>query len=117
MKVLIVDDNPALRRLIGRVLGEMADDIRECADGAEALLAFQEYCPDLVLMDVEMARKDGISATRDIMAACPEARVVIVSRHDDEQIREAARQAGASAYVCKENLLKLRELIEETAYH
>ena len=91
----------------------MADDIRECTDGAEALSAFQEYCPDLVLMDIEMARKDGIAATREIMAACPEAKVVIVSRHGDEQTRDAARLAGACGYVLKEDLLALRELVGE----
>ncbi len=113
MRVLIVDDNPAVRRLIGRVLSELADDIQECADGSEALRAYRECCPDLVLMDVEMARMDGINATRELMAACPEAKVVIVTRHDDEQTRDAARMAGACGYVLKDNLLALRELIEE----
>ncbi len=95
----------------------MADDIRECSDGAEALHAFRQYCPDLVLMDIEMLQMDGIAATREIIAACPEAKVVIVSRHGDEQTREAARQAGACGYVLKENLLDLCQLIGEITYH
>lgn len=68
-------------------------------------------------MDIEMLRMDGIAATREIMAACPEAKVAIVSRHNDEQTRDAARQAGACGYVLKDNLLALRELISEITYH
>lgn len=46
-------------------------------------------------MDIEMKRMDGITATRAIRHLFPEARIVIVSKHNDEQIREAARKAGA----------------------
>ena len=108
MVLLIVDDNRAVRRLIGKVVGDLADGIRECSDGAEALAAYRQCQPDLVLMDIEMRRMDGLAATREIMAAYPEAKVVIVSRYGDQQTREAARAAGACGYVLKENLLDVR---------
>jgi CheY-like chemotaxis protein len=108
MVLLIVDDNRAVRRLIGKVVGDLADAIRECSDGAEALAAYRQCQPDLVLMDIEMRRMDGLAATREIMAAYPEAKVVIVSRHGDQQTRAAARAAGACGYVLKENLLDVR---------
>lgn len=54
---------------------------------------------------------------RQTMAACPEAKVVIVGLHNDEQTRDAARQAGACGYVLKENLLDLCQLIDEITYH
>lgn len=111
MTLLIVDDNPAVRRLIGKIVADLVDDIRECADGAEALAAYRQWQPDLALMDIEMRRMDGLAATREIIAAYPEAKVVIVSRHGDEQTRAAAREAGACGYVLKENLLAIRELI------
>jgi CheY-like chemotaxis protein len=117
MILLIVEDNPALRRLIGRVVSGLADDIHECCDGSEALPAYRRYHPVLVLMDIEMKEMDGITATREITAACPEAKVVIVSRHSDEQTRDAARQAGACGYVLKENLLDLCDLIGQITYH
>ena len=56
---------------------------------------------------------DGITATREILLFYPRARVVIVSKYDDEQTREAARKAGACGYVLKENLLALRALLEK----
>ena len=111
MKLLIVDDHAAMRRMIGRVVHDMISDIKECDDGAEALAAYDEYRPDWVLMDIEMNRMDGITATREILLAFPSARVVIVSKHDDQQLREAARQAGACGYVLKENLVAIRELL------
>ena len=61
-------------------------------------------------MDIEMGQMDGITATREIPRTFPSARVVIVSKRDDDQTREAARKAGACAYVLKENLIAIREL-------
>lgn len=111
MKLLIIDDYAAMRRLIGRVVNDLVSDIEECSDGAEALAAYTQYQPDWVLMDIEMSCMDGITATREILLAFPSAKVVIVTKHNDEQIREAARKAGACGYVLKENLIAIRELL------
>ena len=113
MMLLIVDDNPAVRRLIGKIVADLVKNIRECADGADALTAYKQCqldpaLPILVLMDIEMQRMDGLAATREIVAAYPEAKVVIVSRHGDEQTRAAAQDAGACGYVLKENLIDVR---------
>jgi len=113
MKLLIVDDHPAMRRMIGKVVSDMVSDIEECGDGAEALAAYRRYRPDCVLMDIEMSRTDGITATREILLSFPGAKVVIVTKHDDDQIRETARKAGACGYVLKENLIAIRELLGE----
>lgn len=114
MKVLIVDDSPAMRRLIKRLVLAPADDCFECTDGAEALAAYEAHqldAGDWVLMDVEMARMDGLTATRELRAAHPEARVVIVTKHNDEALRAAAFNSGACGFVPKENLLELRALV------
>ena len=54
MALLIVDDNPTVRRLIAKIVADLVDDIRECSDGAEALVAYQQCHPDMTLMDIEM---------------------------------------------------------------
>ena len=97
--------------MIRRVVNDLVSDVEECGDGSEALAAYDAYRPDCVLMDIEMSRMDGITATREILMAFPSARVVIVTKHDDEQLREAAREAGACGYVLKENLMAIRELL------
>jgi CheY-like chemotaxis protein len=95
MKLLIVEDNPAMRQMIRRVVAPLADQIRECGDGAEALELHAAAQPDWVLMDIRLKVLNGISATRQIKAAFPEARIVIVTSFDEAGLREAAAQAGA----------------------
>ena len=118
MKVLIVDDHPTMRRLIKRLVVSPADDCFECADGAEALAAYEAHQltgADWVLMDVEMAGMDGLRATRVLRAAHPQARIVIVTKHNDEALRAAAFESGACGFVPKDNLLELRALLSAAA--
>ncbi len=115
MTLLIVDDNPQMRRLIRSVIGDMAEIIAECCDGELALAAYTEQRPDWVLMDIKMAEMDGITATQRLKAAFPEARILIVTDYDDADLRESARVAGAEGYVVKENLLGLRQMLAVAA--
>lgn len=108
MKLLIVEDNHPMRRMIADLVRDLAADVIECADGHEAVAAYRQHRPDWVLMDVRMAAMDGLSATRLILRTDARARVMIVTDYDDEEWREAARLAGACAYVLKENLLDVR---------
>lgn len=113
MICLIVDDSPAMRRLIARVISDLAHYIYECGDGGEALSAYNRHRPDWVLMDIEMKETNGLEATHQIISAFPKARVVIITKYDDEQMREAAREAGAVGFVAKDNLLEARRILVE----
>ena len=115
MKLLVVDDDPEIRRLISVVLASTAPDITECADGADALAAYARHTPDVVLMDIAMRRVDGLAATAAIIAAHPDARVVIVTNHGAPDLREAANRAGACGYVLKEDLRQLRHVLEQVS--
>jgi CheY-like chemotaxis protein len=110
MKLLIVEDNQPMRRLIRSLVADLAEAITECGDGADARASYEEHHPDWVLMDLMMPQMDGFTATRQILAANPAARIVIVTDHESQALREAARQAGACGYVLKENLQDLRRL-------
>ena len=113
LKLLIVEDNPAVRRLIRSIVGALGAEIHECGDGAAALAAYTAHRPDFVLMDIVMGETDGIAATRQITASDPAAKVIIVTSHDGADLREAARQAGACGYVLKENLLEVRRHLSQ----
>jgi CheY-like chemotaxis protein len=111
MKLLIVEDNAGMRRFIKSLVQDFADDILECNDGAEALPAYKDFLPDWVLMDIQMPGMDGLTAGRQIKTAFPEANICIVTDYGDEKTREAARAAGACAYIVKEELHTLRSVI------
>lgn len=111
MRMLIVDDNADVRRLIRSVTAAPEDEIEECVDGAEAVAAYRRQRPDIVLMDLRMPRMDGLAATRAIVAQDSSAKILIVTDYDDNILREAAVTAGACDYEIKENLLHLRDKI------
>jgi two-component system response regulator DegU len=112
MTVLIVDDNPGVRRLLRRVVLDTASAVWECSDGADALAAYAERLPDIVLMDIRMSSVDGLAATKQICGFHPEARVIMVTDYDDEDLRNAASEAGACGYAVKQNLTELPGLIQ-----
>ncbi len=107
--ILIVEDDGAMRELIKKVIGTLADSFCECSDGRDALSLYEKYRPAWVLMDIRMKHMDGLTATEQITTAWPSARVLVVTAHTDEDLREAAHQAGACGYVSKENLLEIRK--------
>jgi CheY-like chemotaxis protein len=111
IKILIVDDNAGVRRLIRQVVHEVAEEIRECSDGDQSLSAYTDFQPDFVLMDVRMPVMDGLTATRQLKKAYPEAKVIIVTDDDDDMVRGAAQEVGACGYVLKHNLIVLEDLI------
>jgi CheY-like chemotaxis protein len=113
MTILIVEDNPTVRRLIRRATSDMADNIFECGDGADALAAYIEHRPDLVLMDVRMPRMDGLAATRQLVRHDPAARIIILTDYNDDELRTAAREAGACAFALKHNLTELDTVLQE----
>jgi two-component system response regulator DegU len=110
--LLIVDDNTEMRQLVKGIASRVSDEIFECEDGDEALAAFTKHHPDWVVMDVEMKRMDGLKATAQLIARYPQAKIIIVSKHSDNQTRAAAREAGACGFCSKDDLLSLRSLIE-----
>lgn len=103
IKLLLVDDQPALRRGLGMRLALEPDMqvIGEAADGEEALKLIKMLAPDVVLMDVEMPRMDGIAATKALHATVTSAVVVMLSIHDDVITRARAQKAGAVAFLGK----------------
>lgn len=111
MNILIVEDNEQMRRVVKCVVADLVETVYECSDGREALFIYQRHRPDRVLMDIELPLMDGISATRQIKEAFPEAHITIVTNYDDPDLREKARLAGAREYLVKEDLLKLRQVL------
>lgn len=104
IRVLLVDDQQLIR-LGFRLVLEAEPDIEvvgEAADGVEAVAQTARLSPDVVLMDVRMPRVDGIAATEQIVAARPDARVLILTTFDLDDYAFAALRAGASGFLLKD---------------
>jgi CheY-like chemotaxis protein len=111
MTFLIVEDNAGIRRMLRRILAGTASAIWECADGSEALAAYEEHRPDIVLMDLRMPHVDGLAATRQIRGYDPSARIIVVTDYLDEDMKTAALEAGAREYVLKQEISGLPEIV------
>lgn len=114
MNLLIVEDNPKMRRMIKSIVADLADRIDECEDGVEAVALYSENHHDWVLMDIHLKETNGIAATREITSVFTEAKIVIVTNYDDAHFRQSAREAGAVDYVLKENLPDVRRILQGT---
>jgi DNA-binding NarL/FixJ family response regulator len=103
MRILIADDHGIVRAGI-RLLLERQPGlavVAEAGDGVDAVEQALVHHPDLCILDVGMPRMTGLQAAREIRAHLPQARVLILSMHDDERYLFEALKAGASGYVLK----------------
>jgi DNA-binding NarL/FixJ family response regulator len=102
--ILLVDDQPMLRLGFRLVLDAQADMtvVGEAADGGEAVALVASLHPDVVLMDVRMPGMDGIAATRHIVDARSESRVLILTTFDLDEYVYAGLRAGASGFLLKD---------------
>ena len=102
-RLLIVDDHEIFRRGL-RALLEPSSDWEICGeavDGLDAVEQCKSLKPDVVVLDVSMPRLNGLEAARLIQKENPGSKIVIITQHDSPQIRMAAMEAGARAFVTK----------------
>lgn len=115
IRVLLVDDHAMVRQGLRSVLDGYADldIIAEAGDGEEAVSLADLLEPDLIVMDVNLPRLDGIEATRRIRKAHPDTMIVGLSVNQADHIAHAMRDAGAAAFLTKESAAdQLYETIE-----
>lgn len=104
IKVLIADDHDLVREGICKLL-ELYDEIEvvgEAGDGLETVSKVREYPPDLVLLDLNMPRMDGITAINKIKEINPEVKVLILTIHDEKEYIYEVVKAGAEGYIQKD---------------
>ena len=104
IRLVIAEDQRLFRQSLRLLLDREADlsVVGEATDGREAFNLSMELKPDMVLMDVDMPKLDGVTATRLIQGCLPEIKVLMLSVHDDDNRIVAAVQAGASGYILKD---------------
>lgn len=102
-KILVVDDASFMRTVLKDIIKSngLATEILEAGDGVNGVKAYQTSKPNLVTMDVNMPRADGIQALRAIMKIDPAAKVVMVTSVEQKQIVQDAMKLGARDYIVK----------------
>ena len=101
--ILLTDDEAHIRKFIGLVLKQFDNPrIIEAADGASAVQLYQQEKPDLVLMDVNMPKMDGIQALAEIQRLDPNALVIMLTSLTNRQTVEECARLGAVDYIRKD---------------
>ncbi|MDQ3733102.1 MAG: response regulator transcription factor [Actinomycetota bacterium] len=103
IRVLVVDDHAIVRQGLERLFAtaEEIELIGMAADGQQAVELVRQHAPDVVLMDLSMPVLDGVAATREIVAAAPDSKVVVLTSYGEESRILDALNAGASGYLLK----------------
>ena len=113
-RILIVDDNPAVRRYLRAIL-EQQQSWKVCGEartGAEALQQVLESPPDLVLLDYQMPDLNGVDVARQIAEMFPKIPILMVTLHLSSQLADAAREAGVRGACAKQDIGSVIEAVD-----
>ena len=104
IKIVIVDDHQLFREGVKRILDfeDTFEVVAEGSDGSEVLELYEKHKPDVILMDINMPRVSGVEATEALLKSNPDAKVIILSIHDDGSYVTHALKTGALGYMLKE---------------
>ncbi len=105
IRVVLVDDHQMLRQGIRTIVNghPQLEVVGEAGDGLEAIELVRVLKPNVVVMDVNMPRCDGVQATKRIKEECPEIHILALSMHSSSDMFERMKQAGACGYLTKES--------------
>ncbi|AMU66309.1 response regulator [Mycobacteroides abscessus] len=116
--VLLVDDHPVVREGLRGMIAAEHDlaVVGEAGSGAEAIAQALSLRPDVILMDLRMADIDGVSATKQILAALPQTRVIVVTTYETDNDILRAVEVGAAGYLLKDvSRRQLAEAVRDAA--
>ena len=102
-RILIVDDHEVVRHGVRHILETQEDwsIVGEAADGQEAIQLNRQLMPDAIVMDIAMPLMNGLDATREIVKANPNCKVLILTMHQGPSIYQAIQHSGAKGMVTK----------------
>lgn len=103
-RILIADDHALMRNGVANLLNQESDleVVAEAPDGQSAVELYDLHRPDVALIDLRMPRLEGVEVVRQIRAAHPEARLIILTTYDTDEDIDRALKAGAQAYLLKD---------------
>lgn len=107
--ILLVDDHDMMRKGLKKIIDAEEDMqvVGEAVDGEEAVSMAKETSPDIIVMDINMPRMNGIEATTIIMSSEMDLRIIGLSLHDSKEVMQGMLSAGATAYISKDEAFKV----------
>jgi two-component system chemotaxis response regulator CheY len=101
-KIMIADDSDAIRLVLKDILS-IGDHtiIGEARDGVEAVNLYPQLNPDLLLLDLAMPKKDGLTVVKEIIAKHPTAKILLITASDDQKVIQHCLDSGAISYISK----------------
>ncbi|HHT96734.1 MAG TPA: response regulator transcription factor [Clostridiales bacterium] len=105
MKIIIVDDDHLVVNSLKVIVEAQGIEVLAIGhDGLEAIKLFEQYRPDLILMDIRMEKLNGIDATREILKMDPSAKVLLITTFQDDEYIASALSLGCKGYILKQNI-------------
>ena len=106
MRVIIVDDDPIVANSLSLILSAEADiePIATSTSGDDAISLFEEHLPDVLLMDIQMPGRDGLSAAEEILSRHPGARIIFLTTFSDDEYIVRALRLGTRGYLIKQDI-------------
>src|SRR5271157_2595951 len=104
IRVIIADDHPVARAWLAAILGSQEDIkiVAEANDGEEACELYDQFSPDVLMLDLRMPKKDGLQVLTELMSGrVPEPRVIVMTAYESEEDLRRASNAGAKGYLVK----------------
>ncbi len=114
LSIIYVEDSKTLQKQVGRFLGKLFDRFYQAYDGLEGFEKYQAFKPDIILTDLTMPKKNGIEMIVDIKENNPDAKIIVLSAHNDDVTLLQTIDLGIVTFLTKPvNLDKLTEALNE----
>lgn len=105
MNIIIIDDDPLVVESLKTIINVNDIDILAVGyDGIQAVKLYDQYRPDLILMDIRMEKMSGLDATKEILKINPHAKILLITTFQDDEYIGAALSLGCKGYILKQNI-------------
>jgi len=115
-KILIVDDQKGVRRLLEELFKKDGWDVQLAADGKEAVERANEFLPDIILMDMKMPNMNGLEASRIILNNFSDLDIIMMTAYGEMDVVKEALDAGVKRCITKPfDIINLRDTVNQMA--
>lgn len=114
-KMLIVDDQKGIRKLLEELFKKEGFEVKVAADGREAIEEVREFVPDIILMDMKMPNMNGLEASQEILKTHQEIPIILMTAYGEMEVVKKALEIGVKKYITKPfDIVVIRDMVKDT---